>query len=91
MDNSENRITLHTDDGEELSLYVLEETTINGENYLLVTESEEEDSDCFLLKDKSNPEDEEAAYEFVEEDGELDYLSRIFAQLMDDTDVEVEK
>lgn len=90
MDDIENMITLRTDDGEEVSFYVLEETKINGENYLLVSDSQEEDGDCYLLKDKSKPEDTEAAYEFVEEDGELDYLSRIFSELMADLDVEIE-
>lgn len=91
MDDIENMITLRTDDGEEVSFYVLEETKINGENYLLVSDSQEEDGDCYLLKDKSKPEDTEAAYEFVEEDGELDYLSRIFSELMGDLDVEIER
>lgn len=91
MDNVDNMITLHTDDGEELDLYVLEETKINGENYLLVSDSEEEDGECYLLRDKSKPEDEEAAYEFVDEDGELEYLSRIFSELLGDSDVEIEK
>lgn len=29
-------------------------------------------------------------YEFVEEDGELDYLSRIFNELMGDMGIEIE-
>lgn len=90
MDYSENMITLTTDDGEELNLYVLEETKINGESYLLVSDSEEEDGECYLLKDKSKAEDEEAAYEFVDEDSELLYLSKIFSELLGDTDVEIE-
>lgn len=91
MDNLENMITLHDDNGEEISLYVLEETKIAGESYLLVCDSEGEDGECYLLKDKSKPEDAEAEYEFVEEDGELEYLSKIFSELLDNTDVEVEK
>lgn len=91
MEYSENMITLVTDDGEELDFYVLEETKINGESYLLVSDSEEEDSDCYLLKDKSKTEDAEAAYEFVDDDSELLYLSKIFAELLGDTDLEIEK
>ncbi|MEG1292724.1 MAG: DUF1292 domain-containing protein [Clostridium sp.] len=91
MDNGANKITLHTDDGDKLDLYVLEETTINGENYLFVSDSEEEDGACYLLKDKSKPEDAEAAYEFVDDDDEMEYLSKIFAELLGDTDVEIEK
>lgn len=90
MDYSENMITLTTDDGEELDFYVLEETKINGESYLLVSDSEEEDGECYLLKDKSKTEDAEAAYEFVDEESELLYLSKIFSELLGDTDVEIE-
>lgn len=90
MDYSENMITLTTDDGEELDFYVLEETKINGESYLLVSDSEEEDGECYLLKDKSKTEDAEAAYEFVDEESELLYLSKIFSELLGDTDVAIE-
>ena len=87
------KITLVTDDGEEVVFYVLEETRINGMSYLLVTDSEddEEDAECYILKDKSKPEDAEAVYEFVEEDDELDYLFRIFSELLEDAAVELQK
>lgn len=91
MNNSDNMITLSDDNGDEINLYVLEETTINGMNYLLASDSEEEDGECYLLRDKSKPEDAQAEFEFVDEDSELDYLSRIFAELLGDTDIEIEK
>ena len=87
------KITLVTDDGEEVGFYVLEETRINGMNYLLVTDAEEdeEEAECYILKDKSDPADTEAVYEFVEDDGELDYLFRIFSELLEDAAVELQK
>ena len=91
MENSDDMITLQTDDGETVSFYVLEETKMNGETYLLVSDSKEEDGDCYLLRDKSKPEDPEASYEFVDDDGELDYMSKIFEELMSDLGVEIEK
>lgn len=90
MENSDDMITLQTDDGETVSFYVLEETKMNGETYLLVSDSKEEDGDCYLLRDKSKPEDPEASYEFVDDDGELDYMSKIFEELMSDLGVEIE-
>lgn len=85
-------IVLQTDDGEEIILFVLEETRISGMNYLLVTDTAgDEDGDCYILKDTSVPEDGEAVYEFVEDDDELDYLFRIFTELMEDMDVEIQK
>lgn len=90
IDEMENKVTLQSEDGEPIDFYVLEETKLNGENFLLVTDSKEGDGECYLLKDISKPEDAEAVYEFVEEDGELDYLSRIFNELMGDMGIEIE-
>ena len=89
----EEKITLQTEDGEFVDFYVLEETRINGMNYLMVTDSEddEEDGECYILKDVSKAEDSDAVYEFVENDDELDYLYRIFTELMEDMDVELQK
>lgn len=91
--NEERMITLETDDGEQVDFYVLEETRINGMNYLLVTDSEAEDDDgeCYILKDLSKPEEEDATYEFVEDDAEMDYLFQIFSELMEDMDVDLMK
>ena len=59
--NEEKMITLETEDGERVDFYVLEETRINGTNYLLVTDSEEDDEEgeCYILKDQSKAEDAE--------------------------------
>ncbi|MCI9162434.1 MAG: DUF1292 domain-containing protein [Lachnospiraceae bacterium] len=88
----EEKITLRTDEGEAVDFYVLEETRINGMNYLMVTDSQEdEDGECYVLKDVSGSEESEAVYEFVENDDELEYLYRIFTELLEDMDVEIQK
>lgn len=91
--NEEKMITLETDDGESVDFYVLEETRINGMSYLLVTDAgeEDEDGDCYILKDMSKAEEAEAVYEFVEEEEEMDYLFKIFSELMEDMDVDLKK
>ncbi len=91
--NEDKMITLTTSEGEQVEFYVLEETKINGMNYLLVTDAGEEDDEgeCYILKDKSRPEEEEAVYEFVEDDNEMDYLFKIFTELMEDADVDIRK
>lgn len=93
MAQEEKKITLETDTGELVEFYVLEETRINGMNYLMVTDSEEDDEEgeCYILKDVSGAEDSEAIYEFVENDDELDYLFRIFSELLEDMEVEIRK
>ena len=91
MDNNEKKITLMTDDNEPVDFYVVEETKINGMNSLLVTDAKEGDGECYILKDLSKPEDADALYEFVENDAEIDYLFKIFTELLDDADVGLEK
>ena len=39
------------DTSEAVEFYVLEQTTINGSVYILVTDSEEDDAECLILKD----------------------------------------
>ncbi len=88
----EKKITMTADSGESVDFYVLEETRIGGIDYLLVTdEMDDEDGECYILKDLSGAEDDQAVYEFVENDEELDYLYRIFSELLNDADVEIEK
>ena len=86
LNNMENSITL----SEEVKLYVLEETKLNGESYLLASDTKDGDGECYLLRDTSKPEDAEAAYEFVDDDGELEYMSKVFAELMSDLGVDIE-
>ena len=68
----EEKIVLTDDEGNEVEMYVVEETRINNVNYILVTEEG----------------DEEAIYEMVEDDSELDYIGRIFSELLEDIDIE---
>ena len=63
------KLTFVTDDNDNVDLYIIEETRANGINYLLVSDSDDEedgDAQCYILKDTSAAEDEEAVYEFVE-------------------------
>ena len=76
------------ENGEKTQFYVIEETRINGINYLLVSESDNEEAEAYILKDTSDAASEEAVYEFVEEDSELEAVGKVFSELMDD-DVEL--
>ena len=74
------------DDEQTLEFFVLEETKLNGKNYLLVTDAEddEEEADCYVLKDMSEEGDEDALYEFVEDENELEAIWKVFEALMDE-------
>lgn len=74
---------------EKVGFFVLEETRVGGVSYLLVTESEEDEAEAYILKDLSENGEEEANYVFVEDDNELEALSRIFAELLEDVDIEL--
>ena len=84
-------VLIMTDDNEEVEFYIIEETRVNGYNYILVTDSQDEDdeeAEAYILKDVSDSADPEAAYEFVEDDEELEGVSKIFAELLEDIDIE---
>ena len=77
-------IEITTDEGDVISLYVLEQTRLGGVNYLLVTEEEDGDADAMILKEVSGEEDEEGLYEIVDDDNELLAVSAVFEDLLDD-------
>lgn len=84
----EEKIVFTDDDGNEIEMFVLEETRINNVNYILVTDDNESDeADAYILKDISNDGDEEAVFEMVDEDAELEYIGKIFSELLEDVDI----
>lgn len=72
---------------DEIEFFVLEETQINGTKYLFVTEEEEDDCDAYILKEMGT-EAENVVYEMVEDDAELRAVGKVFAELIDDADIE---
>lgn len=81
------KITFMPQDGEAVEFYVLEQTMIGGVNYLLVTDSAEDDGEALILYDVSAPEDPEAVYEIVEDDEKLNAVAAVFEKIMDDIDI----
>ena len=74
---------------ETVGIFVLEETRIGGVSYLLVTETEDDETDAYILKDLSEDGDAEAQYVFVDDDDEMEAVSKIFAELLEDVDIEL--
>ncbi|MDO5424702.1 MAG: DUF1292 domain-containing protein [Eubacteriales bacterium] len=75
-------------DGEEAAeFFVLEQTRISGVDYILVTDSEEGDGEALILKDLSADGDAEALYEIVDDDDELNAVSRVFQEMLDDIEI----
>jgi hypothetical protein len=89
IQNEMEKITMTGEDGSSLSFFVLEQTKFLGKNYLLVTETPEED-EVFLLKEVQTQE-EEAVYVFVEDEQELSAVSELFEELLEDTGIEIDE
>lgn len=73
---------------EAVEFFVLEQTKINGISYILVTDSEKGDADCLILKDTSAADSKDSVYEIVEDDDELNAISKVFEELLEDVDIE---
>lgn len=77
------------DTNETEEFFVLEQTKIGGAVYILVTDSEDDDAQCLILKDTSAEEDAESIYEIVEDETELLAVSKVFEELLEDIDIEM--
>lgn len=75
------------DTNEEIEFFVVEETMVNGTRYLFVTEEEDADCDAYILKETA-AEDDAMICEMVEDDTELAAVGKIFAELIEDADIE---
>lgn len=82
------KITFVPDGEEAVDFYVLEQTTIGGVNYILVTDAEEdEEGEAYILKDVSASDAEERVYQLVEDDDELEAVSGVFENILEDIDL----
>lgn len=80
-------ISFITDDGSKVTFYVVEQTMIAGVNYLLVADEQEEESEAYIMKEVMDR-DDQVVYELVEDDHELSAITKVFAELLDDIDIE---
>lgn len=89
MSNKPDEIIFTTEDGEEVTFQVIEQTRLGGIDYLLVStdSEEEEETEALILKDVSKNTDEEAIYDIVDDDRELELVAGIFKELLDDIEL----
>ena len=78
------------DTGENIDFFVLEQTTITGRNYILVTEEEQGDAECYIMREISSPDGTDVTYEFVEDDREYAAVGKVFGELLEDADLRFE-
>ena len=67
--------------GEETVFYVHESTTLQGVEYLLVTETEDLDGEAYILREAEES-DDDIMFDMVDDDDELMVLADIFEELL---------
>ena len=62
-------INFITDEGEEIPFYIIEQTTLAGKDFLLVTDSDtqEDEAQVYIMQEISD-QDDQTIYEFVEDE-----------------------
>ena len=83
------KIRFQLEDGTEAEFYVEEQTRIGGTAYLLVSDSLDDEATAYIFKDVSDDESQEACYEMVEAENELQAVFKVFEQMLDDVDLEM--
>lgn len=81
------KLIFQDENGEPVEFFILEQTRVGGKDYLLVTDSEEGDGECLILRDTAGEGDRESLYRIVEEEEEQDALLKIFEQLLEDVEI----
>ena len=79
---------------EAVEFLILEETTLAGVHYLLVTDedpdSDEAEGSAYVLKDTAPADAAESVYEMVEDEQVLDALFPLFRDALDDMGITLE-
>lgn len=80
------KITFNPDGENPVEFYVLEQTRINGADYILVTDFEEGDGEALILKDISKNGEEESVFTIVSDDQELAAVAGVFESMLEDVE-----
>ncbi len=81
------KIVFQTETEESVEFYVLEQTRIGGIDYILVTDTTEDDAEALILRDMSQSGEEQALYEIVTDDEELNAVAAVFENMLDDIEL----
>lgn len=79
------KISFETENGT-VELFVLGQTTLSGETFLLVAESEEDDCDAMILRQVDSSDGDDAVYEEVDDEKQLDALAKVFTEILEDVE-----
>jgi hypothetical protein len=88
MEGKTDLVEFETENGEKISFYVVEETVLGGVSYLLVADSEEDEAEAYIMREVVDEENQKI-YKMVEDDTELEAVSKIFSELLEDIELEL--
>lgn len=100
-ENGQKIAFLNEDTNETDYFFVMDQTTINGKNYLLVVDSmegdleEDEDGEAvvpceaLILEEKAGENEEEVVYEIVDDDATLAIISNVFQEQIENLEIEL--
>ena len=80
-----------TDSEQAEEFYVLEEVKLGGKMYLLVTEEEEGDGMCLILRDDADKDSEESLDTIVEDEDELSAVLLLFSDKLEELGILIEE
>ena len=87
--SKQEKVVFKSEDGENLEFHIVEQTTINNIRYIIATDVMDDEVAYILKETFSDSAKEESVFEFVEDERELDAISKVFEQLLDDIDIEL--
>ncbi len=85
------KLTFTSDDGEQQEYYIIAGAESDGVEYLLVSEENEEDAEALILKyitEKNSDGEEEAVYEMVTDEDEIEKVIPAFESVLGDISIE---
>ena len=83
------KIRFQLEDGTEAEFYVEEQTRIGGTEASHLSDSMDDEATAYIFKDVSEDDSQEACYEMVEDEDELQAVFKVFEQMLDDVDLEM--
>ncbi|MBQ3391899.1 MAG: DUF1292 domain-containing protein [Lachnospiraceae bacterium] len=86
------KITLQPEeDTAPVDFYVVEQVSLGGKTYLLVTDTEEGDGEALILRDDASASDKESLYAVVEDDREISAVMLLMADTLREMGITVEE
>ena len=80
------KITFNPEGEDPIDFFVLEQTRINGSDYILVTDFEEGDGEALIMKDISKDGEKDSVFTIVSDDKELAAVADVFANMLEDVE-----